>query len=297
MVTPSASGLVHSPSAGSFSMYPSQEAPWREFYDFNISGSLKMLESFLLPPTLCWPGLSNFCFLHAFIRDDPCRHVARMLHDILQTKNKQTKQWKTHVTCLLRHLLSLCLGWLAIGYFRELFVQIPLSFSLTIQRSWPNIHGRGEGRCIDNVWTMHRYYIYTWYIHVHESISDSHTRCILLLNEYRKKRFEENARVNSFVSPCPKTCCRTNTLWTNLCHLTQPSVCRSWKRSAFCGFIFSGCIFEDGWIGWGCMHLRLSEIGQGEVTLSKWAPFLFSGTACYMDSESTKHATSCTMED
>ena len=115
-----------------------------------------------------------------------------------------------------------------------------------------------------------------------------------LLSEYRKKRFEENARVNPFVSPCPKTCCRTNTLWTNLCHLTQPSVCPSWKRSAFCGFIFSGCIFEDGWIGWGCMHLRLSEIGQGEVTLSKWAPFLFCGTACYMNTESKKHATSCT---
>ena len=33
-----------------------------------------------------------------------------------------------------------------------------------------------------------------------------------LLSEYTKKRFEENARVNPFVSQCPKTCCRTNTV-------------------------------------------------------------------------------------
>ena len=45
------------------------------------------------------------------------------------------------------------------------------------------------------------------------------------------------------------------------------------------------------------MHLRLFEIGQGEVTLSKWAPFLFCGTAWCIVTKSKKHATSCTMED
>ncbi len=118
-----------------------------------------------------------------------------------------------------------------------------------------------------------------------------------LLHEYRKKRFKEHASVNPFVSPCPKTCHKTAALWTNLCHITQPSVCPSWKSSAFCGFVFSGCVFEDGWIGCGCMHLRLSEIGQGEVTLSKWAPFLFCGTAWCIVTKSKKHAASCTMED
>ena len=116
---------------GVFQCNPSQEAPWRvgipfmqlSFFHYSveqyqhvsriccllakrslntqernmistISGSLKMLESFLLPPMLCWPGLSNFCFLHAFIRDDPYGHVARMLHDILQTDNKANKTMK-----------------------------------------------------------------------------------------------------------------------------------------------------------------------------------------------------------
>ena len=50
------------------------------------------------------------------------------------------------------------------------FLQILLSFSLTIQQSWPNIHGWGEGRCIDNVWNVQRSYMTydminnTWYM-------------------------------------------------------------------------------------------------------------------------------------
>ena len=70
-----------------------------------------MLQSFLLLPIVCWLAFSNFCFLHAFIRDDPYGHVPRMLHDILKTKNN--KQYNKNTCYMPSPTPAESLSWVA----------------------------------------------------------------------------------------------------------------------------------------------------------------------------------------